>query len=175
MLDSTFKTAIEATAVNGTITPSGVVKAASDPKNPLHAIEAFCWDDDAQAAYQHRLAVARSLIRQITYDAVDTTGHVVPISAWTHNPQTRDQGYIPVTKAQGDTKLAGEMLAMEMSRCEAAIRRAQGYAAVLDMEAELEALLAKVIGVTSAATSASAKKTPRAKRPPSRERPRRSA
>jgi hypothetical protein len=50
---------------NGRVTPEGVVAAAADPENPLHNDPGFLWDDDAEAARQHRIAYAARLMRRV--------------------------------------------------------------------------------------------------------------
>jgi hypothetical protein len=45
-----------------------ILESASDPESPLYA--AFPWDDE-QAAHQHRLGIARSMLRNITYVVIE--------------------------------------------------------------------------------------------------------
>jgi hypothetical protein len=139
-----LRSAIEATADDeGRVTPSGVVKAAYDEDNPLH--DYFEWRDDV-AAHQHRLAVARSLIREVRYQVMDTTNRNVSVVNYLHIPGNQ-QGYIPLSAASRNRKLSTEIMMSELSRCESAITRARDIADVLELRQELDALLERVIGV----------------------------
>lgn len=138
-----LKKAIEATADGeGRITPDGIVAAAKNPKNPLHG--EFDWND-ATAAHQHRLAVARHLIRTIEYVGTDVKGRPVTAIAYVHEPSAKEQSYVPLTKAQKDKALARSILTDELARCEAAIRRAREIADVLRLRDELDDLLRGII------------------------------
>lgn len=138
-----IKAAIQATAdKSGTVTPDGVVAAAQDPDNPLHS--EFEWNDSI-AAHQHRLAVARALIREITYVGQDVTGRPVTAVAYVHEPASKKQSYIPLTSAARNKSLARQILLEELGRCEGALRRANEVASVLKIETPLKALLQSVL------------------------------
>lgn len=137
-----IKRAIEATSDKaGRVTPDGVVAAAKDERNPLHG--EFPWDN-AVAAHQHRLDIARSLIREVRYVAVDTQERVVQTVSYVHDPRSKEQGYIPLRAAAKNKDLAREIMTAELNRCESAINRAMEIADVLDLEDQLEELRAVV-------------------------------
>lgn len=56
---------------NGRLTPEDVVKAAKNPKSPLHPC--FEWDDE-EAAHQYRLHQARNLVNHVRVRFVDEEG-----------------------------------------------------------------------------------------------------
>jgi len=63
-----LRAAIQATAsADGLVTREGVVAAASDPDNPLHADEGFLWGQDDEAARRYRLEHAGKLIRRVHF------------------------------------------------------------------------------------------------------------
>lgn len=71
----------------GTLDPPDVVEQAEDEGSALHPH--FPWDD-AEAAYQHRLDIARRLIRAI----VVVRDNTEPVSRYVHVPAN---GYEPLT------------------------------------------------------------------------------
>lgn len=135
-----IKSAIDATAdESGIVTPDGVISAARNPKNPLH--DEFQWDD-AAAAHQHRLAIARSLIREVRYVSMDTTERVVKEIKYVHDPRvTRKQAYIPLQPAAKDRQLALDIVLKELDRCLSAIERARKVSEILSVECELDQII----------------------------------
>lgn len=139
------RSAIEATAdKEGIVTPDGVLAAAADEASVLHA--EFEWDDSA-AAHQHRLAQARSLIREITFEAADTPRRAISAVSYVHQPGSSGQAYIPLGSAARNKELAQGILEAELGRCEAAINRAREVADVLKLRKELDELLRGLISV----------------------------
>ena len=67
----------------GRLTPELVVAAARDPEHPLHS--EFDWDDES-AAHQHRLAIARRIIRSVRINVV-VQNRVIPVCCYVHDPQ----------------------------------------------------------------------------------------
>lgn len=129
---------------NGNITPDGVVAAARDPDSPLH--REFDWDD-ASAAHQHRLAVARALIREIVYVGQDITGKPVTSVAYVHDPETTEQCFVPLSSAARNKAKAREILLVELGRCESSLRRAEEIAAVLKIETPLNGILQEILNL----------------------------
>lgn len=139
-----IKAAIEATADRqGVVTPSKVVEAARDVMSPLHA--EFEWDDSV-AAHEHRLATARELIRDIRYEAYDVSSGLVRSISYVHKPGPT-QGYIPLSRAAKNARMAKEIMLAEMARCESAVGRAREVANELGLCDELDRLLAELIGI----------------------------
>ncbi len=97
----------------GNVSPEGVVKAARNPTNPLYMC--FEWDD-AVAAHEHRLAVARSLIREVYYEARDVTGEAVTINYWVSDPEEKKSTYMPLSRAENDARLARLVMRDELDR-----------------------------------------------------------
>lgn len=146
------RSAIEATADDaGIVTPDGVVAAATDEESPLHA--EFLWDDSA-AAHLHRLAQARHLIREIRFEVADAPRRVIGLVSYVHRPGSSGQSYVPLSKVVRNKRLAREVLQAEMTRCEAAISRAREIAGVLNLSAELDALLRETITIKRRAVAA---------------------
>jgi hypothetical protein len=114
--------AIEATAVGGIITADNVVLAARDPSSVLHGL--FPWND-AYAAHQYRLAIARSLIRQIEYVSIPPPPPTIRQITYVHDPRQapRVQGYMPLRVASHNPQLSIEICLNEVDRVASAITR----------------------------------------------------
>jgi hypothetical protein len=119
--------AIEATAVAGIVTPDNVVLAARDPSSVLHGL--FPWDDK-YAAHQYRLAIARSLIRQIEYVSIPPPPPTIRQITYVHDPRAppRAQGYMPLQVAARNPSLSVEILLNEIDRVVSAIIRLRSVA-----------------------------------------------
>lgn len=160
---------IEATRDSkGRLTTQRVVEAAKDPKSVLHS--QFEWDDSV-AAHQHRLGVARALIRDIVYIGVDSTGKAVSAIAYVPEPGVYNRSsFIPLSSAVRNKTLAVEIMTAELARCEGNIRRTQDIADVLKMRAHIDKLLHDLIGIQEKVKRASmriktSKRTQREDRP----------
>ena len=141
-----LKTAIKGIAQkHGVVTPQLVVNEARDPTHPLH--NEFDWDD-ASAANQHRLAVARALLRQIEYIGRDIVGRPVQAVGYVHEPGVKSQSYVPLSGIAKSRAKSVDLLNQEVAQCEAMIHRAQRIADVIHMRAELDVLLHAVIDGT---------------------------
>jgi hypothetical protein len=136
-MKSEIKQAIEATAIRGSLIPDRVVTAASEPTNPLHSL--FEWDN-RKAAHQHRLDTARELIRSIRY-----SGTTLKSVSYVHDPRTREQAYVPLSRAAKNKKLSQQIIEAEISRCQGAIHRAREVAAVLNLTEDLDDLLRDLV------------------------------
>lgn len=147
-----IRAAIEATAdKEGIVTPDGILSAARDKASVLHA--EFEWDDST-AAHQHRLAQARSLIREITFEVADIPRRAISEVSYVHQPGSSGQAYVPLGRAARDKEMARGILEAEFARVEGAINRAREVAAVLSLSAELNALLKDVIAIKRRAIAA---------------------
>lgn len=144
--------AIEATAdESGTVTPDRVVEAAADEASPLHG--EFLWDNSA-AGHLYRLAQARHLIREIRFEVADVPKRVIGLISYVHRPGSAAQSYVPLSKVVRNKKLARQVVEAELVRCEAAITRAREIAGVLNLRAELDALLREAISIKKRAIAA---------------------
>jgi hypothetical protein len=142
------------------LTPDLVVEEASHPGHPLYG--EFDWND-ASAAHQHRLAVARALIRSVEYISEDSTGSVVTAVAYIHEPNKSAQGYIPVSEVQRNKEQARAAIMAELAAVESYLRRAQRIASALHMWGDdLEKLLDDVVDLRERVR----KPQPKAKQPP---------
>jgi|HubBroStandDraft_6_1064221.scaffolds.fasta_scaffold96482_4 hypothetical protein len=136
-----IQAAIEATAdASGLVYPENIVEAAADPASVLH--NEFPWDDRA-AAHQHRLDIARTLIRRIEYLAIDEPAETRVVN-YVHDPRApiRRQGYIRVADAKDDARLARELLTVEIDRVQSMVERLAGIAAGLGITLPLDNLAA---------------------------------
>lgn len=126
---------------SGLLTPEEVVKSATPKASPLHAM--FEWDDRV-AASEHRIATARSLIRQVRVEIV-TTELTAPARVPFFARNTRDGGYATLSWLNQDSDLAREAAVLEFQKAAAALRRAQQVAIALNLGAEAVATVAALI------------------------------
>lgn len=151
-----IQAAIEATARDdGIITADCVVEAARDEANPLH--HEFDWNDSS-AAHQHRLAVARALIREIRIEVVDTPRRQITKLSYVHDPRAKGQAYIPLSRVARSKQLAKEVMEAELSRCESAIVRAREVADAIGLRDDLDELLRQLIAVRKKASRSEPKR-----------------
>lgn len=92
---------------DGGVTPAAVVKAASDPKNPLHSDPRFCWGNDEKAAYEHRLDVAREIIVSVKV-VFEVEERTIRVPMYVRDPKAgpTEQGYVSmigVSRSRGTT------------------------------------------------------------------------
>lgn len=135
--------------VDGVITPDAVLKEAAKKKSPLYSY--FEWDD-SKAAYNYRLDQARALIRSVRV-VVTEESHQISTIAYVRNPEagTKQQGYISTQYVKESKSKSRRALMIELQRAEYALQRAYEVAEALGLSAEVEALLAQVRGIRSAA------------------------
>jgi hypothetical protein len=161
---------------DGHIEPAQVVADARNPKSVLH--DEFNWDVNS-AAEEHWLDVARGLIRfvRLKYEIAD---RVVLAPYFVPDPhrEPRSRRYVDLVVAGRDRNLAQQIMANEMDRIIAAVRRAQNVADVLNLRAELDELLENVMELKTAseqrrdeAVKKKAKTKVQKKKPPRRDRP----
>ncbi len=149
------------------IEPADVVGAARDPDSPLH--DEFPWDDKV-AAEERRLDIARGLIRFVRMETVvEDVSYLAPMFTIDPTRPPKSQRYIRLTTAGRDRDMAEKIVADELHRIAAAIRRAQSVAGVLGLSARLEAMLIDVASLmTRTERRVAAKKKPRGKPTPPR-------
>jgi hypothetical protein len=99
---------------DGQVTPAAVVKAASDPKNPLHSDPRFHWGDDATAAYERRLDVAREIIVsvKVMFEIEERTIRV-PMYVRDPNAGPTEQGYVNMIGVSRSKSTTAEVLEHE--------------------------------------------------------------
>ena len=127
---------------HGEVTPQLVVNEAKYSDNPLH--KEFDWDD-ASAANQHRLAVARALLRRVEYIGQDITGKSTPAVCYVHEPNTKEQQYVPLREVAKSQKQSIELLNQELAQIEGNIRRAQRIANVLHLREQVDENLHAIV------------------------------
>lgn len=134
-------------ADGGLLFPESIVQKATDPRNPLH--DEFPWDD-AQAAHQYRLDIARRLIRSVTVVRIEEERTIQTVY-YVHHPSqgTHSQGYVALTELKRSKADARECLDFELSRIHGAISRAQGIAGVLGLDHYFEQMLKQLAQIRS--------------------------
>lgn len=149
---ASVRAAIQATADDlGQVTPTGVIAAAEDPSNILHS--EFEWDNSV-AGHQHRLAQARMLIREITFEASDVKRRPISEISYVHRPGAKQQCYVPLSRVKRSRKLAKAVLDEEISRCESSIRRAREIADVIGLRDDLDVILRELVVIKRRAAAA---------------------
>ena len=130
---------------HGQLTPSIVVDDAKQKDSPLHGL--FDWNLKS-AAHKHWLHTARVIIHSVK---VVVTTETVTIKAphYVRDPSVppKEQGYISVAQLQKDPVAARESLRLEFGRAASALTRARTLASVLNLQEEVEALIARVMGL----------------------------
>jgi len=134
-------------ADGGLLFPESVVGKAADPRNPLH--DEFPWND-AQAAHQCRLDIARRLIRSVTVVRIEEERTIQSVY-YVHHPSqgTHVQGYVPLTELKRNRNDARSVLDFELARIEGAILRSRNIAAVLELDHYFEQMLKQVAQIRS--------------------------
>jgi hypothetical protein len=93
------------------VTAEQIVEEAVDPMNPLH--EAFPWDD-AQAAHEHRLEVARLLLRSVrtvTVTIIEGKREEREFQSFVSTPNKPNTRHYTTTEyAMGDPELRAHVL-----------------------------------------------------------------
>ncbi len=129
---------IELESQTGRLLPSDVLEEARDLNSPLHGY--FEWDD-ATAAEQHRLRQARQLIRRVRIDVIV---HDVPLSVVRYvrdpDPDANGGAYRHIMRLRTEEDLARATVIDEMTRVSKAAKRAKAIAAVLGIQADIEAI-----------------------------------
>ena len=125
----------------GILTPEAVVQDAKKKTSPLHQGCGF-EPNDKRAAHKHRLDWARNIIASVRYEYWQER-EILAAPMYVHDPRGGNrQGYIPTPVARNDKHIAKEVLATEVKRAINTLRRAQAVAGALDLQDDLEGILA---------------------------------
>lgn len=130
---------------HGQLTPALVVEDAKQKDSPLHGL--FDWNLKS-AAQKYWLHTARTIIHSVK---VVVTTETVTLHAphYVRDPSVphKEQGYVSIAQLQKDPVAARESLRVEFGRAASALTRARTLASVLNLEDEVEALIARVMGL----------------------------
>jgi hypothetical protein len=129
----------------GRITPAEVLADARQPTSPLHDL--YNWDM-AVAAEAHWLNHTRRILKCVRV-VVHTTTMSFKIPNYVRDPDVagREQGYISLGAVHTDPALSRRALIAEFERVSSSLKRARRLAFGLDLEAEVDGLLASVVGL----------------------------
>lgn len=135
---------------DGRVTAAALVEAARDRKHPLHGD--FDWNDKS-AAHKQRIEKAREIIASVRVIVTTSTQRISSVS-YMRDPSMAPgvQGYISVARLQTDAEMAYATLQQEANRIAASVERARQYAAVVDLEDEIEDILRSIARLRSAAS-----------------------
>jgi hypothetical protein len=135
----TIKAALAKIAKEGKLTAETVVEKASNPRHPLH--DEFEWDDTVAGA-KWRLEQARELIRYV-HVTITTDTETRRCHVYVRDPEmpAGEQGYRDTATIVNQRQLSLRVVQNEMVHIRGAINRAQGAAAYLGVESELERML----------------------------------
>lgn len=128
----------EITARDGKLTPEAVVDDAKDPSSPFHA--RIYRESDSEAAYQHRLDIARQIIRSVRVN-VTVDNRSVSVVGYVHDPSSSSSGYVPTVSLVSERDRSVAVVLREFARVEAIITRSREIADVLGLRVELEGML----------------------------------
>ena len=128
------------------LTAEAVVSAAAAPKHPLH--DFFEWDDTA-AGHEWRLHQARMLIAQVRVVITTSTKKVIAPGYVRDMGAHPRAGHIATARLRSDREAAEETLLYETTRLAATLERCREIAAALELEVELESILAATLDLRS--------------------------
>lgn len=132
---------------DGLLLAQDVVEDAKRPESLLH--DSFPWDD-AIAANEHRLQIARQIIRSVKINV--TVNHIVlDVPEWGHVTTTGKQiaGYRKLDAIKEHEDYRRELLHDEVERAKAAISRTLGIAGELGCVDEVQHILALLVTLES--------------------------
>jgi len=124
----------------GTLTAAAVVEDARNSTSPLHA--RIFGLSDAEAAHEHRLDLARQLIRSVRV-TVTVDQRPLSVVAYVH-ASGGSSSYVPTAHVVDVRTRGVETLRVEFERVKAAIERARDLADALGLRAEFGEMLADV-------------------------------
>lgn len=129
----------------GRTSASDVLADAKTAESPLHDL--YDWDVE-KAAEAHWLDRTREIIRLVKV-VVHTENISVSLPRYVRDPSAaaKEQGYVSVESLRLDPVLARRALIAEFERVTGSLRRARSIAVGLDLEDEVDALLARVVGL----------------------------
>jgi hypothetical protein len=122
----------------GRLTAEALVEAARNPRHPMHLD--FQWDN-AKAAHQYRLDLARGYIAEVRVVITTSTRQVIAPAYLRDRNIAPLPGYIATQRLRSDREASQETLIYEVSRAQALFERVREIAAALELERELEALI----------------------------------
>ena len=132
---------------DGLLPAERVVEDARNPESPLHGVEGFLWDDDAAAAQEHRLEIARRLIRSVRYEET-ITEYVLATPRYVHvTLSAEDKGYMDMDRVMTRKDLSKEVLNDEIKRATAALTRARNVADTLGCRDSLEMVIGRLLEI----------------------------
>jgi len=120
----------------GRLTPNAVIKAAANPRHPLH--DAFEWDD-TKAGHAYRIDQARALIARVRIEVTETDIRI----AYVRDPgaESESQGY-RATAILADNKQQARLAVLaELYRVLTCLNRAVDVAQAVDIEADIQSLI----------------------------------
>lgn len=124
---------------NGVITAKAVFEAARSPNSILH--HEFEWNGD-KAVVALGMQRAAELIRTVRVEVV-VQSHKVVAPYYVNDPRDNQSGvYRPLMSVKDDETIKRGVLINEISRIEAAIKRASAISGVLDLSHEFEQMMA---------------------------------
>lgn len=135
------KTAAEALAsiadAEGRLTPDAVLKAAKNPRHPLH--EAFEWDD-AKAGHAYRISQARELIARVRIEVNESELRRI---AYVRDPEAEPdaQGYRATAVLADDKEQARAAVLAELYRVHSCLIRAKDVAEAVGITSDIHSLL----------------------------------
>lgn len=120
---------------NGRLRADDVIKAASDPKNPLHKDPRWHWDNPSKAIMEYRRSVARDMIASVRVE-ITYEDRVYTFPQWLRDPKARpqDQGYVAMSQVRRSKGYSEEALTQEAGVIMAAMRRYRDIATTLNAE-----------------------------------------
>lgn len=126
---------------NGVVTAKAVFEAARSPNSILH--HEFEWDGD-KAVISLGMQRAAELIRSVRVEIV-VQSHKIVAPYYVNDPRDSQTGvYQPLSVARNDDTMKRGVLINEISRIEAAIKRASAISGVLDLSDEFEQMMTAV-------------------------------
>lgn len=130
---------------NGQLTPAVVVADAKQKDSPLHGL--FDWNlkEAAEKWWNHQ---ARAIIRSVKV-VITTETFEIKTPHYVRDPSAdpKQQGYVSVASLQRDPVAARESVRMECARAESALNRARNLAKVLNLDEEVDQVIARVVGL----------------------------
>lgn len=128
---------------HGFLTPQLIVEEAKKTDSPLHDNSGFDWDVNS-AAEKHWLDHARVLIKTIKLQVViENTTYERPRFVVHPDAPSKKPVYVELADLQSDER-EYQFLAVEFSRIEAQIKRAQSYAHALGLADDYNRMLASI-------------------------------
>jgi hypothetical protein len=120
----------------GRLDPADVVADARDPTSPMHSF--FEWED-GEAAIQYRLGQARLLIRRVK---IQVTVRDIPMDCMRYVRDPDQAGtYNNIIRVRSDRDQSRRVVLDEMSRVNAAAKRARATAAVLGTIEQIDEII----------------------------------